>query len=122
LKEPTLGKLSTHVLDLVLGLPAAGMRFELSRIDGERKTTLLATRTNTDGRTEGPLLVDDSVKAGDYELLFYAAEYFSAKGIAQGDPPFLKIVPIRFTIADVGANYHVPLLVTPWSYSTYRGS
>lgn len=117
-----MGKLSTHVLDLVIGRPAAGIRFELSRIDGDQKTTLIAARTNSDGRSDGPVLAGDALHPGDYELLFHVAEYFTARGVAQGSPPFLSVVPVRFTVADVSANYHVPLLVTPWSYSTYRGS
>lgn len=121
-EEPALGKLSTHVLDLVLGLPARGMRFELSRIGTEGRTVLLDTFTNEDGRTEGPMLAGDALAAGKYELRFHVSEYFAAQRIAQGDPPFLDEVCVRFTIADPGANYHVPLLVTPWSYSTYRGS
>lgn len=117
-----MGKLSTHVLDLVRGRPAAGMRFRLTRLLGHGAETLIEQRTNHDGRTDVPLLAGDALAAGDYELAFDVADYFEAQGTVQGDPPFLRVVPIRFTIADAQANYHVPLLVTPWSYSTYRGS
>jgi hydroxyisourate hydrolase len=111
-------KLSTHVLDLTRGAPAAGMRIELWRRgpDPERLKTAV---TNADGRTDAPLLGPGEMAAGAYELVFAVREYFAARG---QDCPFLGSVPIRFELADPAASYHVPLLVTPWSYSTYRGS
>jgi 5-hydroxyisourate hydrolase len=110
------GRLSTHVLDLTAGKPAAGVTIELRRVGGP---ALLGTwRTNADGRTDGPLLEGVSAVAGEYELTFFVREYFLAAGV---DCPFLDRVPIRFAMAS-GERYHVPLLVTPWSYSTYRGS
>ena len=117
-----MGKLSTHVLDTASGMPAADLRIELwqMRDDGER--LIKTVRTNADGRTDQPLLDASAIEAGTYELLFFVGEYFSARGVAQADPRFLDIVPVRFGIADAAANYHVPLLVSPWSYSTYRGS
>lgn len=98
------------------------MRFDLTRITCDGRVAVLSARTNDDGRTDAPLLLGDALVAATYELTFHVAEYFTATGTTQGDPPFLDIVTLRFTVADPGANYHVPLLVTPWAYSTYRGS
>jgi 5-hydroxyisourate hydrolase len=115
------GKLSTHVLDLVSGRPAAGLRIELSRIapgPALRKTAV----TNADGRTDAPLLAAEELTAGTYQLEFHVAEYFAAQGVPSAAVPFLDIVPVRFGVGDPSASYHVPLLVTPWSYNTYRGS
>jgi len=112
------GKLSTHVLDLTTGKPAAGMRIELWKLDG-KPTQLKAVATNADGRTDGPLLAGAEMAVGSYELLFFVKDYFVTHG---KDSPFLDRVPIRFAIADATAGYHVPLLVTPWAYNTYRGS
>ena len=112
------GKLSTHVLDLTTGRPAAGMKLELWRHDGAAKLLKTVT-TNADGRTDGPLLDATALTAGSYELVFFVKDYFAAR---KTDSPFLDRVPIRFTIADASAGYHVPLLITPWAYSTYRGS
>lgn len=118
-----MGKLSTHVLDTAAGRPAPGMRLTLHRIDADEIRHLLkSTVTNADGRTDELLLLPDEMAVGRYEISFFAGEYFKAKGVELAEPAFLDVVPIRFSIADVGANYHVPLLVTPWSYSTYRGS
>lgn len=106
-------KLSTHVLDLVRGAPAAGMRIELA---DETGAILAAVITNADGRTDAPMLGPDAMRTGIFELRFFVAEYFG------GEAGFLDVVPVRFRISDAGASYHVPLLCTPWSYSTYRGS
>ncbi len=111
-------KLSTHVLDLTAGRPAAGMRVQLWRL-GERPTSLRTIVTNADGRTDAPLLAAEEMAAGTYELLFEVKSYFAARGV---ECVFLGDVPVRFAITDASASYHVPLLVTPWSYSTYRGS
>jgi hydroxyisourate hydrolase len=109
--------LSTHVLDLVSGRPAAGMTIELWR--GGR---CVQTRvTNADGRTDAPLLEGAAFAAGEYELLFHVGAYFASTDVVV-EPPFLDRVPIRFTVSDASARYHVPLLCTPWAYSTYRGS
>ena len=110
-------KLSTHVLDLTTGRPAAGMTIELWRLSPER-THLKTVTTNQDGRTDGPLLTADEMIVGSYELVFMVRSYFAR----QEPVPFLDQVPIRFGIGDAAAGYHVPLLVTPWAYSTYRGS
>jgi 5-hydroxyisourate hydrolase len=117
-----MGKLSTHVLDTARGRAAAGVRIDLMHCDGEHRVLLKTVKTNADGRTDEPLLAGDAFAAGTYELTFYVADYFTGAGVPQGAPPFLDRVPLRFTIADPHNNYHVPLLVTPWSYSTYRGS
>lgn len=111
-------KLSTHVLDLTTGRPAAGMKIELWR-RGEVPKLVKTVTTNADGRTDGPLLSDAAVEVGGYELVFFVKDYFAARGV---ESVFLSEVPIRFVIADATAGYHVPLLVTPWAYSTYRGS
>ena len=118
-----MGRLTTHVLDTANGRPAAGVRIELRAIDGSGGSRTLATSiTNADGRTDQPLLAGDGLEAGRYELLFHVGAYFGAAGAAQDDPPFLDIVPLRFGIAHPDGHYHVPLLVSPWSYATYRGS
>lgn len=118
------GKLTTHVLDTVKGGPAPGMTVELWSLDlksGER-TLLKSITTNTDGRTDVPLLVDDECVCGVYELVFVVSTYFATYMTDLPNPPFLDRVPIQFGIADASAHYHVPLLTSPWSYSTYRGS
>jgi 5-hydroxyisourate hydrolase len=115
------GKLSTHVLDLVAGRPAAAMKIELRRIS-PRPGLIKTVVTNLDGRTEVPLLVPPELTSGAYELAFHVAEYFASKNYPSTSVPFLDVVPIRFGVSDPSASYHVPLLVTPWSYSTYRGS
>ncbi len=116
------GRLTTHVLDTMHGGPAAGVRIELRRLDGEATTVLRDTHTNADGRVEGGLLLGDDVRVGRYEIAFHVGEYFRARGVVLPDPPFLDVVPVRFAIADASGHYHVPLLASPWAYSTYRGS
>lgn len=111
-------KLSTHVLDLTTGRPAVGMRIELWNHDGKH-TLLKAVTTNADGRTDAPLLAGAEMAVGSYELLFFVKDYFVTH---HKDSPFLDRVSVRFAIADAKAGYHVPLLVTPWAYQTYRGS
>lgn len=118
-----MGKLSTHVLDTANGKPAAGMAVSLYRIDRAGNAELLvATTTNGDGRTDAPLLQGEAMQIGTYELHFKVADYFRQLGSALAEPAFLDLIPLRFAIADVNGNYHVPLLASPWSYSTYRGS
>ncbi len=117
------GKLTTHVLDTAQGRPAAGMRIELWLLGADADRRLLKTvRTNADGRTDKPLLAGPELTSGVYELVFAAGDYFAAQGQATPTPPFLDHIPIRFGIADADAHYHVPLLASPWAYSTYRGS
>ena len=108
-----MSSLSTHVLDTAIGRPASGMKIELWSRD--RSNLLKTVTTNSDGRTDEPLLAGDAMAAGTYELVFHVGDYFA-------DRTFLDQVPVRFTIVDAGGKYHVPLLVTPWAYSTYRGS
>jgi 5-hydroxyisourate hydrolase len=117
-----MGRLSTHVLDTANGRPAAGVAIALFALDGDRRRPLLTTTTNADGRTDAPLLAGDAFRPGAYELVFQVGAYFRAAGTATAAPPFLDAVPVRFTIAEPDGHYHVPLLVSPWSYSTYRGS
>lgn len=112
------GKLSTHVLDLTRGRPAAGMKIELWQ-HGPAPQLLKTVTTDGDGRTDAPLLDAAAITAGSFELVFFVREYFATR---QVDCAFLDRVPIRFQIAQPGENYHVPLLVTPWAYQTYRGS
>ncbi len=132
-------KLSTHVLDLTTGRPAGGMRIELRRT-GPNPVLLKTVVTNADGRTDAPMLNAAEMVVGTYELCFFVADYFAAgrppgadvsagaissssiESLSSSAVPFLDVVPIRFGLADAGASYHVPLLVTPWAYSTYRGS
>jgi 5-hydroxyisourate hydrolase len=115
-------KLSTHVLDIAHGGPARGMKVELWLLEGEERTLLTTVKTNGDGRVEAPLLSADEMKAGQYEIIFFVGDYFAAISPTLPKIRFLDKVPVRFGIADAGASYHVPLLCSPWSYSTYRGS
>ena len=117
-----MGRLTTHVLDAAHGRPAAGVRIELFLLDGDAAAPLVGATTNADGRTDRPLLEGAALKRGTYQLLFHAGQYYRALGAGQPEPAFIDIVPVRFGIADANAHYHVPLLCTPWSYSTYRGS
>ena len=116
------GYLTTHVLDTATGLPAAGMRIVLSRVAGGGLETIVEMQTNADGRTDSPILPQESFRTGQYELLFHAGDYLRRSGQAGDDPLFLDQIPIRFGMADPQAHYHVPLLLSPFGYSTYRGS
>jgi 5-hydroxyisourate hydrolase len=117
-----MGKLTTHVLDTAHGTPGAGIELSLYRNLGERYALLKTAVTNAEGRCEAPLLEGRAFAAGRYRLIFQAGAYFAAKGVPLPDPPFVDEVVVEFGVADAGAHYHVPLLVSPWSYSTYRGS
>ena len=117
-----MGKLTTHVLDISAGVPAAGMRIELHDVAGTAPRLITEARTNKDGRCEHPLLEGKAMRTGRYALTFHVAEYFRASGSVLAEPPFLDDVVVKFGIAAADENYHVPLLVSPWSYSTYRGS
>jgi 2-oxo-4-hydroxy-4-carboxy-5-ureidoimidazoline decarboxylase len=119
-KPRTQGHLSTHVLDNVRGGPAAGIKVALYEVGASARALIVAAVTNADGRTDAPLLGGGPLRIGTYELQFTIGDYFS--GLGTVEPPFLDVVPIRFSIAEPEGHYHVPLLVTPWSYSTYRGS
>lgn len=116
------GRLTTHVLDTAQGRPAAGLVIRLSRLTTRETIAVTKATTNADGRTDRPLLEGDGFTPGRYELVFAAGDYFRAEGLALSDPPFLDLIPIRFALAAGSGNYHVPLLLSPWSYSTYRGS
>ena len=123
LREQNLAGLTTHVLDVSRGQPANGVRVELYELSGGSDRKLIAdVVTNADGRTDKPLMSADQARAGQFELIFHAGDYFRGRLAKLADPPFLDIIPIRFGVADPQAHYHVPLLVSPWSYSTYRGS
>lgn len=116
-----MGRLSTHVLDTSVGRPAAGVRVRLCRIENGVEQPVTEAVTNGDGRTDAPLLSGDAFRPGTYVISFEVAAYFAGRTPPVASP-FLDVVPIRFTIADPDGHYHVPLVVTPWSYSTYRGS
>jgi 5-hydroxyisourate hydrolase len=118
-----MGHLSTHVLDTMNGQPAAGMKVTLLRLDAHGAASVVKALTlNADGRADGPLLDAAAMATGRYRLVFEVAPYFRALGVALPEPPFIDEVPLDFGIADVAGHYHVPLLVSPWAYSTYRGS
>lgn len=117
------GRLTTHVLDTAQGRPVAGLTIELWAIDGHQPARLLhSVTTNADGRTNEPLLTGNQLQVGVYQLVFLVGDYFDSQPVVTTQPPFLDLVPIQFSIADPEAHYHVPLLVSPWAYSTYRGS
>lgn len=116
------GYLTTHVLDTARGCPAAGLAIDLYRIEGGARVHLARKVTNDDGRTDGPILPQGMFTSGVYELDFHAGAYLDATGTAPEAPRFLDVVPIRFGISDGSAHYHVPLLLSPFGYSTYRGS
>lgn len=117
-----MGKLSTHVLDTTLGKPGAGVKLALYAVDGTGRTLLKTDTTNADGRCAAPLLEGEAMQPGRYELVFDAGDYFAARGLDLPEPRFIDQVTIAFGIAHTDQNYHVPLVVTPWSYATYRGS
>ena len=114
--------LSTHVLDTSRGTPAAGVRVDLHRVEGAGRVFVATATTNADGRTDAPLVPDGRLEPGTYELTFGATDYFRRTGVPISDPPFLGEVVVRVGIADPAGHYHVPLLLSPHGYSTYRGS
>jgi 5-hydroxyisourate hydrolase len=116
------GRLTTHVLDTMSGRPGAGLAVELFRLDGDARRLLVRLTTNDDGRTPEPLLAGTDLARGSYELVFHVGAYFRGRGVPLTEPAFLDQVPVRFGIADPMLHYHVPLLVSPYGYSTYRGS
>ncbi|MCY4306025.1 MAG: hydroxyisourate hydrolase [Aestuariivita sp.] len=116
------GFLTTHVLDTSLGIPAVGLSISLYRLDSGSQTKISQMITNNDGRTETPILPESQFKLGCYELFFYAGAYFDSMDIRSGMPRFLDEIPIRFGISEINSHYHVPLLLSPFGYSTYRGS
>jgi 5-hydroxyisourate hydrolase len=116
------GRLTTHVLDTTSGKPGAGLRIDLYRLEGEDRAALKSVLTNADGRCDEPLLTGDEFGPGEYELVFHVNDYFAGAGIDLPTPAFLGTVPIRFGVSAAGRHYHVPLLISPFGYSTYRGS
>lgn len=116
------GYLTTHVLDTARGIPAAGLAITLYRIEGDNRMKLASMTTNADGRTDSPILPKGQFAAGTYELVFETGAYLDANGAPAEDPRFLGDIPIRFGISDADSHYHVPLLLSPFGYSTYRGS
>ena len=117
-----MGRLTTHVLDLASGLPAAGLALALSRVENGQRISVLETITNKDGRVDKPLLEGGGMRTGIFELTFQAGRYFDAQGLTLPEPKFLDEVVLRFGIANADQHYHVPLLLSPFGYSTYRGS
>ena len=117
-----MSKLTTHVLDTANGKPGAGIRIALFRVESDARRALGEFTTNADGRCDAPLLQGDAFARGTYELDFHAGDYFARAGTSLPEPRFVDVVTLRFGIADPASHYHVPLLVSPWSYSTYRGS
>ncbi len=117
-----MGRLTTHVLDTSAGRPAGGIRVDLFRLTDDIREKLCEALTNADGRCEAPLLEGENFRIGEYEVVFHVGAYFSAMGVVTPEPRFLDAVPVRFGISSVDADYHVPLLISPYGYSTYRGS
>ena len=117
-----MGRLTTHVLDTALGQPGSGLRIEIFRLEGDSRTRLGEVMTNDDGRCDAPILEGNAFTAGEYELLFHAGEYLDAQGAPGVRPRFLNRIPLRFGVANADQHYHVPLLLSPFGYSTYRGS
>jgi len=115
-------KLSTHVLDTAHGCPAQGMKIELWSLEDETPALLTTAKTNADGRTDVPLLSAEEMKTGQYEIVFFIGDYFATKSATLPKIRFFDRVSVRIGIADAGRSYHVPLLCSPWAYSTYRGS
>jgi 5-hydroxyisourate hydrolase len=118
----TEGYVTTHVLDAAQGRPAAGMRIDLFRIEGESRELVRTVETNADGRTDSPVIPEGELAPGTFELLFHAGDYLDAAQLGNEQPRFLDLIPIRFGVSDASEHYHVPLLLSPYSYSTYRGS
>lgn len=117
-----MGRLTTHVLDTAKGQPGEGIEIAVYRLAGEQRTRLKSVVTNDDGRCDAPILEGDDFQAGEYELVFHAGAYLRRQGVAADEPRFLDVIPLRFGVADASQHYHVPLLLSPYGYSTYRGS
>jgi 5-hydroxyisourate hydrolase len=117
-----MGRITTHVLDTARGMPAAGLKIDVFRLGQALPEPIKTIVTNADGRADAPLLEGDALKPGEYELRFHAGDYLRGLKLGLPEPLFLDVIPIRFGIADAGQHYHVPLLLSPFGYSTYRGS
>ncbi|WP_299347069.1 hydroxyisourate hydrolase [uncultured Maritalea sp.] len=120
--QNTTGKLTTHVLDTARGCPAAGLKIELFDLDADNSSPLVTAITNNDGRCDAPMRNASNLRKGRYELRFHVSDYFTAQNVILENGQFLDVVPIQFVVADETAHYHVPLLVSPYGFSTYRGS
>lgn len=118
----SMGRLTTHVLDAAHGCPGSNIQIELYRVEGERLERVATCQTNSDGRCDSPLLEGDAYRSGVYQLQFAAGDYYRGRGVALPEPAFLDVVVLRFGISAEQDHYHVPLLISPYSYSTYRGS
>lgn len=114
--------ITTHVLDNEFGTPGAGMRIDFSIFENGAYRKVKTVETNADGRTDGMILKPEETKVGQYELVFHVSEYYAKKGVKLPDPPFVEVVPVRFSVFDTQQHYHVPMLCTPWTCTTYRGS
>jgi len=114
--------ITTHVLDNEAGTPGAGMRIEFSIWENGEYKLVKTVHTNSDGRTDGMILKPEETKVGQYQLMFYVSEYYEKQGMKLPDPPFVEVVPVRFSVFDTSQHYHVPMLCTPWTCTTYRGS
>ncbi|WP_346796192.1 hydroxyisourate hydrolase [Halomonas sp. Bachu 37] len=117
-----MGYLTTHVLDTARGCPGRGIRIEVFRLSQDRRECLKEVVTNADGRCDAPLLDGEAFQVGEYELVFHAGEYLDSHAAPTESPRFLDVIPLRFGVADAGQHYHVPLLLSPYGYTTYRGS
>lgn len=117
-----MGRLTTHVLDTSLGRPGQGIRIEVYRLEGESRTLLKEVTTNDDGRCDAPILEGEAFTEGQFELVFHAGDYLRRQDVEADEPRFLDVIPLRFGVADASQHFHVPLLLSPYSYSTYRGS
>ncbi|WP_447957228.1 hydroxyisourate hydrolase [Vreelandella sp. EE7] len=117
-----MGRLTTHVLDTAKGQPGEGITIEVFRLSAGSREHLGSVVTNADGRCDGPVLEGDTFSAGEYELVFHAGDYLRTRGVEAVEPRFLDVIPLRFGVADASQHYHVPLLLSPYGYSTYRGS
>ena len=117
-----MGRLTTHVLDTAQGCPGEGIQIDVYRLEGDERIALKSVITNDDGRCDAPILEGDDFRAGEYELVFHAGDYLRQQGVQASEPRFLDVIPLRFGVADASQHYHVPLLLSPYGYSTYRGS
>lgn len=117
-----MGHLTTHVLDTAQGRPGEGIKIEVYRLGAERRQLLKTVETNDDGRCDAPILEGDDLVVGEYELVFHAGDYLARQGVKDEEPRFLSVIPLRFGVNDASQHYHVPLLLSPFAYSTYRGS
>ena len=117
-----MGRLTTHVLDTAQGRPGQGIRIEVYRLEKGQPTLIKTVETNDDGRCDAPILEGGDFTTGEYELVFHAGDYLREQGVEASEPRFLDVIPLRFGVADDAAHYHVPLLLSPYGYSTYRGS